>query len=361
MTNVGFLILFGLSSVLFPCEGQVYPPSNQSVIVVLPGSTEILKWSFVGNPARASLAWYFTRREKPTVTLSCSSPIKVDEGDNVTCVCRGEGGNPPANVIWYKDGVLIGRTGKEEQTLTLRNVNGTDTGTYKCVAQSHTLTDEEYIKIIVYYAVPPRVISLTSTPENVVLGEPVVIMCEATAVPLPSYTIIHNDTEVVSTHNTHIITVLKYSDAGSYKCIATSILGNSSKTFSLSITVTPTTTTLTTKDFGTGKAALEKCNRSGTVWYMVVVLLVFGIIIGILLCYIVLCFRRKFRSRKPQSNPEPKATEVDTTYQELDLSKMNTEDNYQSLRVNAASNYEDSTYTELNTARDVENNYQSLT
>jgi hypothetical protein len=32
------------------------------VIVVLPGSTAKLKWSFVGNPARASLLWYFTRR-----------------------------------------------------------------------------------------------------------------------------------------------------------------------------------------------------------------------------------------------------------------------------------------------------------
>ena len=86
-----------------------------------------------------------------------------------------------------------------------------------------------------------------------------------------------------------------------------------------------------------------------------------GIIIGILLSHIVSCFRRKFRSRKPQSNPEPKSTEVDTTYQELDLSKMNTEDNYQSLRVNAASNDEESTYTELNKIRDVEDNYQSLT
>ena len=86
-----------------------------------------------------------------------------------------------------------------------------------------------------------------------------------------------------------------------------------------------------------------------------------GIIIGILLSHIVSCFRRKFRSRKPESNPEPKSTEVDTTYQELDLSKMNTEDNYQSLRVNAASNDEESTYTELNKIRDVEDNYQSLT
>jgi hypothetical protein len=106
-----------------------------------------------------------------------------------------------------------------------------------------------------------------------------------------------------------------------------------------------------------------------TVWH-IVVFLVSGIMIGTLLFYIVFCSRRKFRSRKPQSKPEPKTTEVDTTYQELDLSKMNTEDNYQSLRVNAASLYdagnqtandEESTYTELSETRDVENNYQSLT
>ena len=57
------------------------------------------------------------------MTLSCSSPITVNEGDNVTCVCTGKGGNPPANVTWYdKVGVQIGGAGKEEQTLTLSNV-----------------------------------------------------------------------------------------------------------------------------------------------------------------------------------------------------------------------------------------------
>ena len=77
------------------------------------------------------------------MTLSCSSPITLYEGDNFTCVCRGEGGNPPANVTWYdKDGVQIGGTGKEEQTLTRSNVRRTVSGTYKCVATSHTLTDE---------------------------------------------------------------------------------------------------------------------------------------------------------------------------------------------------------------------------
>ena len=96
------------------------------------------------------------------------------------------------------------------------------------------------------------------------------------------------------------------------------------------------------------------------------VILVSGIIIGILFSYIVWCSRRRwFRNRKPERNPEPQPTEVDTTYQELDLTKMNTEDNYQSLRVNAASNDaandDVSTYTELNKTRDVGNNYQSLT
>ena len=82
------------------------------------------------------------------MTLSCSSPITVNEGDDVTCVCRGEGGNPPANVTWYKDGVQIGGTGIEEQTLTLSNVNGTDSGTYKCMAESHiNATDEKSIEL----------------------------------------------------------------------------------------------------------------------------------------------------------------------------------------------------------------------
>jgi hypothetical protein len=61
------------------------------------------------------------------------------------------GGNPPANVTWYKDGVQIIETKKENNTLTLSNVNGRASGTYTCVARSHTiLTDEKSIEIIVY-------------------------------------------------------------------------------------------------------------------------------------------------------------------------------------------------------------------
>ena len=81
----------------------------------------------------------------------------------------------------------------------------------------------------------------------------------------------------------------------------------------------------------------------------------FNIISDDLFSSIVWCsHRRWFRNKKPGQNLEPQKTEVDTTYQELDITKMNKEDNYQSLRVNAAGNDEESTYTELNKTRDDE-------
>ena len=109
-------------------------------------------------------------------------------------------------------------------------------------------------------------------------------------------------------------------------------------------------------------------NPVATEWYIIVILLVSGIVIGVLLSYIVQCsHRRWFRNRKLKRNPDQQPSEADSTYQELDLSKMNQEDNYQSLRGNVAlrindvTNDDESTYTELSKTRDVEDNYQSLT
>ena len=85
--------------------------------------------------------------------MGCSSPITVNEGGDVTCACQGQGGNPPADVTWYKDNHKIGRTGKEETTLTLTNVtNEKDHGSYKCVAQSYQnemFQDKVIVKVIV--------------------------------------------------------------------------------------------------------------------------------------------------------------------------------------------------------------------
>ncbi|CAB4038035.1 neural cell adhesion molecule 1-like isoform X7, partial [Paramuricea clavata] len=86
--------------------------------------------------------------KKPNVMINCSSSITVNEGDaGFTCVCRGEGGNPPANITWYKNGEQIGNKSYGENRLTLTNVTKQDIGTYKCVAQSYTLTDEKSIEV----------------------------------------------------------------------------------------------------------------------------------------------------------------------------------------------------------------------
>ena len=105
-------------------------------------------------------------------------------------------------------------------------------------------------------------------------------------------------------------------------------------------------------------------------------------IVGIPISYFVWCCRRRLSKNKNpqpqtieldtrnkiQTNPEAETVEADTTYQQLDLTKMNKEDNYQSLIMNrntssnnAESFGDDFTYTELNKVRDVENDYQSLT
>jgi hypothetical protein len=86
------------------------------------------------------------------VTFTCLSLNEVNEGDNFTCVCKGEGGNPPANVTWYKDGVQIGETGKKNKTLKLISVNETSNGMYKCEARSYTndsFVDKKSIKVVV--------------------------------------------------------------------------------------------------------------------------------------------------------------------------------------------------------------------
>ena len=108
-------------------------------------------------------------------------------------------------------------------------------------------------------------------------------------------------------------------------------------------------------------------NTTGSQWYIIIISLVSGIIVGILLSHVVQCSRsRWFRNRKAKRSPDRQPTEADAAYQELDLSKMNQEDNYQSLRgnvtrINDVTNDDDSTYSELSKTRDVEDNYQSLT
>ena len=71
--------------------------------------------------------------------------------------------------------------------------------------------------------------------ETAVVGESFTISCETDGHPSPNYTIIYNDSLVVSNDKTYTIEFVQYSDSGLYKCIAKNKLGTSSKIYQLSI------------------------------------------------------------------------------------------------------------------------------
>ncbi|XP_028399539.1 tyrosine-protein kinase receptor ver-3-like [Dendronephthya gigantea] len=231
------------------------------------------------------------------------------------------------------------------KTLNLSDVTKEDSGIYTCVGKSHVIAqDENSIKVTVYYKPVGTSIKFSSFPA--VINQFLTVTCVSCGLPDPTITILHNDTKVASGMTYNIFRV-NWTHAGKYKCVANNYLGNES--FSIFLRV--------------NENKQEDCN-SGTEWYIILVTLISGIIIGIILSYVVFRVRRENRKSK-LSNPGPQTPRLDKTYQELDLKKMNKEDNYQSLRVNAARNDgvndDESNYTELKKARDVENNYQSLT
>ncbi|XP_028416919.1 neural cell adhesion molecule 1-like [Dendronephthya gigantea] len=178
---------------------------------------------------------------KPTVTVSCSSQVIVNEGDNFTCVCTEQGSNPPATVIWYKNNKNISEQGKERQALSFHNVMRKDAGTYECVAKSH-LTDRKSIEIIVHYK--PIITAITIAPKTAKVGELVNITCEFDGLPEPNIKIKKSGSDVVFTNKMHTIKDVKKDDAGIYVCVATNSIGSDSKSATLMVTA-PTTTPTT--------------------------------------------------------------------------------------------------------------------
>ncbi|CAB4017815.1 B-cell receptor CD22-like isoform X1, partial [Paramuricea clavata] len=279
---------------------------------------------------------------KPNNTKITFTPEEVKVGTSVNITCYSEGRPEPRYNITHNRIVLS--TGK---THTISKANLSDAGTYECIAWNKLGNDSASAYLTV--EVKPENTKITITQEGV-LDSPVTITCSSEGRPEPSYNITHNGTRLRA-GRMYTIPKVKWSNAGTYKCIAKNKLGRDSAFAYLTFE---------------GNTYDNTDNGTTVVVWHIVVTLVSGFILGILFSYIASCSRRRwFNNRKPERNSEPKTTEVDTTYQELDLSKMNTEDNYQSLSVNAASNDvandDDSTYTQLSKTRDVEDNYQSLT
>ena len=120
----------------------------------------------------------------------------------------------------------------------------------------------------------------------------------------------------------------------------------------------------------------SKSDCTGCAWYIILVTLVCGIIIGMVFIFGIMSLRRRFKSKKdvakPAHNHDTPETHRDSAaensaYQELDLRNKDPENSYQALRVNTRRRInnetrieDESNYQELDKVREKENSYQSL-
>ncbi|XP_028407333.1 deleted in malignant brain tumors 1 protein-like [Dendronephthya gigantea] len=162
--------------------------------------------------------------EKPNVKVNCSSLITVHLGDDITCLCEGKHGKPPADVTWYKDGVQIGDMKKEETLLLLSNVNEADGGTYKCVGKSYTLADEKSVDLIFHEK--PNVTVNCSNTITVNIGDDVRCLCEGKGgYPPANVTWYKKDVQISDTKkegNVLALSNVDRTDNGTYVCVGQS-------------------------------------------------------------------------------------------------------------------------------------------
>ena len=121
----------------------------------------------------------------------------------------------------------------------------------------------------------------------------------------------------------------------------------------------------------------SKCaDWTGFGWYIILVTLVCGIVIGMIFLYGITSLRRRFKSKKDESKPvhnydtpetHPEGAADNSAYQELELKNREPENSYQALRMNTRRRIDNETkiedeagYQELDKVREKDSNYQSL-
>lgn len=104
------------------------------------------------------------------------------------------------------------------------------------------------------------------------------------------------------------------------------------------------------------KNANSKSDETAAVWHIVV-----SFISGVVVCIFIFFIVRRSRLLKRRRDAKPQKTD-DSIYQELDLTKMNAEDNYQSLTGKAAriNKVVDEDYENIDLATENHHHYQDL-
>ncbi|KAM3594229.1 uncharacterized protein V6R79_004502 [Siganus canaliculatus] len=203
------------------------------------------------------------RTAPPSVKLLLDDPLVVNLGETITLVCVASGGDPPPSLTWVRPGgeELPKRSVLKGGTLTIPAVTLEDGGAYSCVATNSVGNAAKKSANILVRGLRKGRFWITPDPyhndDNIQIGREVKISCQVEATPPEELqfswlkngrplrssermVITHTDTEVSpGTTNLDIID-LKFTDFGTYTCVA-SLRNGGTPEISIDVNISSTT------------------------------------------------------------------------------------------------------------------------
>ncbi|XP_061289826.1 hemicentin-2 isoform X2 [Bos javanicus] len=178
--------------------------------------------------------------ELPSVVIVGGENITAPFLQPVTLRCAGTG-VPTPSLRWWKDGVALAASGG---SLQIEKVDLKDEGTYACVATN--LAGESRKEVMLRVLVPPN-IEPGLVNKAVLENASVTLECLASGVPPPDISWFKGrqpisawDRVMVSTDGrVLLIEQAQLSDAGSYRCVASNVVGSTELQYSLRVNVPP--------------------------------------------------------------------------------------------------------------------------
>uniref|UniRef100_A0A4W5R4A0 MAM domain containing glycosylphosphatidylinositol anchor 2 n=1 Tax=Hucho hucho TaxID=62062 RepID=A0A4W5R4A0_9TELE len=195
-----------------------------------------------GIPEKNVLFKLSNKTASPTIKLLVEDPIVVNPGQSVTLVCVTSGGEPTPTLTWVRNtDELSKKSLLNGGTLTLPAISMEEAGVYSCVASNNVGNPAKKSTAIVVRGLKKGRFWITPDPyhndDNIQIGREVKISCQVEATPpeelLFSWlkngrplrssermVITHTDPDVQpGTTNLDIID-LKFTDFGTYTCVA---------------------------------------------------------------------------------------------------------------------------------------------
>uniref|UniRef100_A0A665U9V3 MAM domain-containing glycosylphosphatidylinositol anchor protein 2-like n=1 Tax=Echeneis naucrates TaxID=173247 RepID=A0A665U9V3_ECHNA len=203
------------------------------------------------------------RTAPPSIKLLLDDPLVVNPGETVTLVCVASGGDPPPTLTWVRPGgeELPKRCVVNRGTLTVPMVTVDDGGAYSCVASNNVGNPAKKSTTILVRGLRKGRFWITPDPyhndDNIQIGREVKISCQVEATPPEELqfgwlkngrplrssermVITHTDTDVSpGTTNLDIID-LKFTDFGTYTCVA-SLRNRGTPEISIDVNISSTT------------------------------------------------------------------------------------------------------------------------